>query len=193
MADGALAMSWIEALVQNIERLLKFVLPCRVVRSYRRAIVFRLGVPHRVKTGFFWLWPFCIEEESQVVVNVQTRNLLTQSMTTKDEAQVSFSVNVSYQITDAMAYYCEVADFETALDALAMVHLAAKVREKTWTELLADQKKMEKSLGDTLTTRVKDWGVEILVVGFTDLVKTRAYRLFGDMGAESKNQKAWTQ
>jgi hypothetical protein len=66
------------------------------------------------------------------------------------------------------------------MEGLAMVHLAQKVRDYTWPELVAHQKDLERSLKNTLTTRVKKWGVEIVEVGLTDLVRSRSYRLFGD-------------
>jgi regulator of protease activity HflC (stomatin/prohibitin superfamily) len=183
-------VSWFEAIVVHLERLIKLFTPFRVARSYRRAIVFRWGQPHRVCTGFFWMWPCKIEEAEFVIISVETRNLLTQTMTTKDEKVASFSANITFKVVDPVKYYCEVFDFETALDAVAMTHLASRVREKSWAELQSDQKDLEQSLKNTLTTRVKDWGVVILSVGFTDFVQTKAYRLFGDTGADNRNQKS---
>jgi regulator of protease activity HflC (stomatin/prohibitin superfamily) len=110
----------------------------------------------------------------------QVYNLPTQSITTKDDVTVTFSANIRFRISDVLLNLTEVHNFEASLEGAAMVHLAQRVRAWSWKELVENQKKLETSLADTLTTRVKRWGVEILEVGLTDLVKGKVYRFYGD-------------
>lgn len=104
------------------------------------------------------------------------------SITTKDDQTVTFSANVAYEITDARLMYTKVQDFSLSLARLAEGHLATKIRDQDYNDLIAGQKKLEESLERTLTTKARGWGVTISDVWITDLVKSRQYRLFGVQG-----------
>lgn len=153
------------------------VLPTRQKPYYRtippRAIVASLGPG--VHRRLWWM-----EEVQNESIVEQVYNLPTQSITTKDDVAVTFSANIRFQISDVVLNLTQVHNFEASLEGAAMVHLAQRVRDWNWKELVENQKKLEKSLADTLTTRVKHWGVEIIDVGLTDLVKGRVYRFYGD-------------
>jgi regulator of protease activity HflC (stomatin/prohibitin superfamily) len=152
--------------------------PCKIIRSYQRGIRFKNGVVHeeQLVPGLYWFIPFfwAIEEVS-VVEDVL--DLPTQSITTADGKMVSFSANVSFEVTDAVLLYTQVQDFEQNLSRIACGHLAMRVREWRWDELQESQKKLEASLRDTLTTRVKGWGCRIIECRLTDLVQARQIRL----------------
>jgi 3-oxoacyl-(acyl-carrier-protein) synthase len=51
------------------------------------------------------------------------------------------------------------------------------VRAWTWDELLEKQSELESSARKTMTTAVKDWGVEVDNIGFVSFVKTRSFSL----------------
>lgn len=177
-------MTWIDALLSNFWAVINFFRPYRVLRPYERGVVFRLGRYHRtMHEGFNWLIPCRIEEVDDVTVAEETRNLLTQSVTTKDDITVTFSCNIVFQCVDPEAYRINVHDPDASLDALAMTHLAARAREWTWAELRENQAELERSLKGTLTTRVKRWGIEVIAVGFTDFVRAKPLRLYGDPSA----------
>lgn len=174
-------MSWIEALVANFKALLDFIAPFRIIKVYERGVVLRLGMPHRVmEPGFRWLWPCNIETVNEVVVVEQTMDLMVQSITTTDDVSVTFSVNLVYCVSDPIAHHTAVTDFERSAEAYARIHLSQRARDKTWQELLTDQKKLESSLEGTLSTRLAKWGAEVISVGFTDITKARPLRLFLD-------------
>jgi regulator of protease activity HflC (stomatin/prohibitin superfamily) len=177
-------MSWVDAIVQNLLAILRFLSPVRVVRVYQRGVVFRFGIVVRtVAPGLRFLWPCKVEEMELVQVAEETRNLLSQTVTTADDISVTFSVNLVFRVIDPALYLCAVFNFDDSLDAFAMTHLAARAREQTWGELREGQKKLEASLKGTLTTRLDKWGAEIVSVGFTDMTKAQPFRLFGDPGA----------
>lgn len=184
-------MTWIDAIITNLKALVTLLSPVRVIRSYQRGVVFRKGIPHRVmQPGWNWCWPLMFEVVEAVGVNEETRNLLSQSVTTSDDVSATFSVNLVFIITDATKYYTEVYSFEQSIDAVAMTHLHKRARALTWAELRSDEQltKLEASLKGTLTTRVQKWGAEIVSVGFTDMVRTRQFRLFGDPGESMRNR-----
>ena len=174
-------MSWVDALVANAKELLAWILPFSVIRVYERGVVLRWGIPHRVQeAGFRWHYSFGIEEVERVVVVEQTMDLVVQSITTKDDVSVTLSVNFVYSVSDATAYHTAVTDFDRSAEGYARIHLSQRARELTWAELLEGQRKLEASLEGTLTTRLKAWGADVQRLGFTDLTRARAYRLFTD-------------
>jgi len=180
-------MNWIQALVENFERLLAWTMPFRVIKVYERGVVLRLGKPDRVlDPGWRWILPFNIDVVTEIVVVERTMDLMVQSITTTDDVSVTFSVNMVYSVSDPMAHHTAVADFERSAEGYARIHLSQRARDKTWAELLADQKKLESSLEGTLSTRLARWGAEVVSVGFTDMTRAKPFRLFSDPASAQK-------
>ncbi len=152
--------------------------PVKIVRVYQRGVRFRNGTVTEpaLPPGHYYFWPFFWAIEVVDVVE-DVLDLPSQSITTKDGKMVTFSANVSFEVTDAVALYTEVQDFDENLSRIACGHLAMRVREWEWIELQESQRKLESSLRDTLTTRVKGWGVKIIECRLTDLVQARQIRL----------------
>jgi regulator of protease activity HflC (stomatin/prohibitin superfamily) len=168
-------MTLVEILSNNILALL----PVKVIQSYERGVKFHLGRDVALlEPGLYFFIPF-VQSIEVVHVVPEVINLATQTVLTADGHPVTFSANIEFEIEDARAMFCKVQDFQNSLANLAMNHLAQKIRAWTLSELNAGQKDLEKSLKDTMTTRVKKWGVVVLSVGITDLVTTKAYRLYG--------------
>lgn len=173
MFGGATLIGWIG---ENIAALVPF----RFVRSYQRAVRFWLGQPGpELGAGFWWVIPGLLTIEI-VDTRADTSNLPTQSVTLKDGRSVTFSANVEFEIVDAVAYLTGVQQFDFSITNVAMSHLAKRVRAWTWDELVAEQRALELSLRDTMTTRAKRWGVQINDVGITDLTCAKTFRLYGD-------------
>lgn len=174
-------MTWIESILSRLAELWPWsrVKPWqRAVRSSFvpfggiRVMVLEPGIARSIP----WFDTLEIRD-----VQEDTWNLPTQSVTTKDDVAVTFSANFAYEIDDVRASVVNVREFQSSLQDLGMMHLAKRVRDMTWPELLAEQTDLEKSLRGTLTTRAKEWGVKITQVGITDLVKARQFRHFGEL------------
>ena len=173
-------MTW--NLVDLISNNILALLPLRIIHSFERGVKFRLGRDiAELQPGLHFFWPYFEDIE---VINVvpEVINLPTQSLTTLDGHHISFSANIEFEVHDARAMFCGVQDFQNSLMNMAMNHLAYRVRDWTWQELREGQRELERSIKDTLTTRVKKWGVTVLSVGITDLVETQTYRIFGESG-----------
>lgn len=167
-----------------LENLVTF-LPFRIVHSYQRGVRFSRGVAQaaQLEPGVHWFLPL-FQSIEVVSVASEVLNLPTQTVTTLDGEPVSFSANIEYQVVDVVAMYCNVQDFEASVIGAAMGHLATKVRKNNYLDLVAEQSPLERSLRDTLTTRLKEWGVKVLDVRLTDFVRARAYRVYGDPGTQ---------
>ena len=169
----------VEMILQNLMSLLPFV----IVKSYQAGIRWTLGRnPIELKPGPHWkIWLLHSATVYELCDDVV--DLPVQSVITKDEKLVCFSVNIGYRIVDVVAHGCNVQDFVESTAGLAMTHLAQRVREMDLNELTASGglKKLESSLEGTLTTRMKRWGTEVFSVGFTNFAEVpRQMRIFLD-------------
>lgn len=180
-------MSWVDALIANFKELVAFVAPFSVIQVYERGVVKRFGIPHRVQEpGFRLHWSCGVEEVVRVVVVEETMDLMVQSITTKDDVSVTFSVNLVFYVTDPTLYHTAVTDFNRSVEGYARIHLSQRARDKVWVDLLADQRKLESSLEGTLSTRLAKWGAEVVSAGFTDMTRAKPFRLFSDPASASK-------
>jgi regulator of protease activity HflC (stomatin/prohibitin superfamily) len=167
-------------LIRAIVEIIKYLWPIRVVKSYERGVRFIGGMePRELKPGIYWHVPFFMSIDTLAIVQ-DVVDLDIQAITTKDGKSVVISANVAFRITDAVAHWTSVQDFAENFPRMACRHVSAKAREWTWDELLAHQKDLEKSLRETLNTRMArlGWGAEIDDVGLTDLVLARQWRMF---------------
>lgn len=167
-------MGWLQLVFDKIE----YLWPLRHIRSWERGVFMCCGWTYKkqLSPGVWPFIPWFMAIEVLPVVE-DVIDLPTQSITTSDGRMVSFSANVSYEVTDVVALYTQVQDFGENLSRVAAGHLAMRVREWSWDELQEGQRKLESSLRDTLTTRVKGWGVRILETRLTDMVQAKQFRL----------------
>ena len=171
--------NFIDAVLQNIMDLMPFV----IVKSYERGVRWKFGKsPKELAPGIHvrvWL----LHSTEVVTTAADVLMLPIQSVITKDEKLVCFKAIVGYRITDIVKHCCEITDFRDSTVCLAMQHLAKRVREGSLSEVVADLSKLEKSLERTLETKLKEWGTEVITVGFVDFCEVPTQvRLFQDDG-----------
>lgn len=174
-----LAETFVGAILNNLMALAPFVM----VLSYQRGVRWKWGKnPVALEPGFHlrcWLM-HKVEISDMTDCAIE---LPIQSVMTADEKLLCFSANIGYRISDVVAHWQSVHDFESSTAALAMTHLAERVRGQNLSEVIADQSKLEKSLRGTLTTKFKNWGTEVFAVGFTNFAEVNnQFRIFTDGG-----------
>jgi regulator of protease activity HflC (stomatin/prohibitin superfamily) len=163
----------VDALLNNLQALV----PVKVVYSYEQGVKFRRGVDiEQLEAGWHWYWPF-VEHIELVNIQEEGVDLPLQTVTTKDGVEVTFSANVFFVVKSARLAFLGVQDLDHWISRRSASHLHRKVREWEYAELVSHQKDLETSLKETLSTRLKKYGVEIVSVELTDFVRTRAYRL----------------
>lgn len=174
-------MNVIQIILENLAELLPWV----VILTFEGGVRWTLGKnPVALGPGFHWRI-LGIHRVEVIDVVDQFFETPIQSVITQDGTLVCFSVNVGYRITDTVKHFCEVSDFQEAIQALAESHLAARVREQSYDDVVSDLKKLETSCRGTLTTRVQTWGTEIFLVGFTNFAKVpNQFRIFGGLAPD---------
>lgn len=169
--------------VEHIAANIGAMLPYEILTSYEKGVRWRLGrKPQEIGPGPHWRIPIYHKIMKFDVVD-EVMDLPVQSVITKDNKAVCFSVNIAFRIADVVAHACGVQDFFESTAGAAMTHLAKRVRERTLEELEQPEglSKLERSLRDTLTTKMRAWGTEVQDVGFTNFVANpRMMRLFID-------------
>lgn len=155
------------------------LVPARIIESWEQGIRFRRGEPDPdpLGPGIWFFKPF-LDRIEVIPTKPRFIDLPTQSVTTQDNQTVTFSANICYEIENAVLAYTEVHDLEDFMSRASMGHLHGKIHEWSLVDLMAHLKDLEKSLEGTLQTRVRKWGIKVLDVKLTDMVKTRQYRLY---------------
>lgn len=166
-----------EKLAENLLDLM----PWYVVRSYEMACQWTFGQnPIPKGPGWHWRWYGITTYEKMPVVD-DVLELPVQTVISKDKKSISFKAVVRYRIEDVVLHFCNVNEFIPSTKALAMGHLAKRVRDQSLEETELDLDKLERSCAGTLTTQVKEWGTKILGVHFVDFAEVPTHvRLWGD-------------
>lgn len=170
-------MNIIEIVLNNLMALLPFV----IIKTYERGVRYSFGKhPKELTPGFHWkLWVYHHIEVGMVSDDYIETPI--QSVITKDGKLIVFSVNIGYRIVDIVKHYTSVQEFTDSTKALAMVHLAKKVRETALADV--DLRKLEASLRGTLTNQFEKWGTRVFQVGFVNFSEVpQQIRLFSDNG-----------
>ena len=171
----------LDTFVDKIFENLAELLPLVVVKSYERGVRWTMGRnPVALEPGFrLRVWLYHSIEKRSVVDDVL--ELPTQSVMTKDEKLLCFSAVIGFRIDDIVAHHCNVTEFTESTIAMAMAHLAKRVREQTLSEVVLDLTKLERSLKETLTTRFREWGTTVTFVGFPNFAEVPTQiRIFGE-------------
>lgn len=156
------------------------LIPVIKIHSYERGVKFRWGKDIGIVKPGIWLYLPYVESIESVDVQEQTHNLLTQSMTSKDDKIVTFSCNLTYKVTNARKKFTVVHNFDESIQSLVMMTVADEVSASTFKQLTHEKLQVEARILDRLNLRVTRWGAKIIDFAFTDLVQARVYRLFGD-------------
>jgi regulator of protease activity HflC (stomatin/prohibitin superfamily) len=172
-------MDFVQIILNNLMSILPFV----VLKTYQRGVRWKFGRnPVELMPGYRLRLPL-VHQVEQFDIADEVIDLPIQSVITKDEKLVCFSVNIGFRVVDVVKHANAVQDFVNSTHGLAMTHLAKRVRQKSLKELIEDLSKLERSLEDTLTNRMKDWGTEVFSVGFTDFAEVpNQIRVFGGAG-----------
>lgn len=154
-----------------------------VVSHWERGIVLRLGRFHReIKPGFHLVWPLWIEEVITEGMAITTTNLPAQSVTTKCGQAVTVAAVVTWKVSNVRKLILDVdGRQEPVLDACAGA-VARAIAARDWAELHGHEADVATEITKAVHRRAMRYGVDVLEVQFTDLVKCRGLRLWAGPG-----------
>lgn len=169
-------MSWLETLFSFLRQLIPWV----VVRDGEAGVRFVFGKSRGpYPPGWYFSTPMLYQMVSHFAEH-RVINLLSMSVTTKDGVPVTLSANITYRTHDARLSRVMVQEPEGAMGQEAMKAVHRCARRVPFPKLLASQRSLERGTMRTLQRTVTDWGITVLDVGLTDLVRASQHRLFVD-------------
>ena len=149
--------------------------PCFVVRAFEKGVVLRFGKYHRdIGPGLHWKWPL-VEEPIEVTACITTVRLPAQSLTTKDDVQVTVASIVKYEIIDAKPYCVEIWDQHDVLTDVTMGAIRKATAEADYAGLVASPP--ESAVLAAVRKEVNRFGFKIHAITFTTFTRARPLML----------------
>jgi regulator of protease activity HflC (stomatin/prohibitin superfamily) len=167
----------------------------RVVREYRRLVVFRIGKCIGARgPGPVLLIPFVDRP-----VNVDLRELFIeiphQSCITKDNVPIQIDFLVYRQVVDAVASVIAVANFAGASQGIAATTLRAIIGDFLLDDVLARREQINEVLRRKLDEVTERWGVKVTAVEIREILPPREVQeaMNRQMSAERTRRAAVTE
>lgn len=136
-----------------------------VLPEYERGVIFRLGrlIPQPKGPGLIVvLKP--IDRVVRISLQVETMEVPSQDVVTKDNVTVKVSAVVFFRVIDPSKAIVEVAHFVHATSQLAQTRLRSVLGEADLDELLSEREKLNARLQETLDEHTAQWGIKVQAV-----------------------------
>lgn len=153
------------------------LMPFTVLNEYEHGVILRFGKFHKsIEAGFNWKIPLA-DSALYCRNTITTLVMRNQSLTTKDEQQITVEAIVKYKISNAKKFLLEVEDSVDAISDITQAKIKDLVMHKTWEEVKELQ---DSEIKDLVINEVKDFGVKVFYITVTSLVKTRVYKFINN-------------
>ena len=143
-----------------------YIINCiKILPEYERGVVFRLGrlLPEPKGPGLVLIFA-PIDRIVRVSLRVETMEVPSQDVVTKDNVTVKVSAVVFFRVLDPRRAIVEVAHFVHATSQLAQTRLRSVLGEADLDELLSEREKLNARLQETLDTHTEQWGIKVQAV-----------------------------
>ena len=143
-----------------------YIVNCiKILPEYERGVVFRLGrlLPEPKGPGLVLIFA-PIDKIVRVSLRVETMEVPSQDVVTKDNVTVKVSAVVFFRVLDPRKAIVEVAHFVHATSQLAQTRLRSVLGEADLDELLSEREKLNARLQETLDTHTGQWGIKVQAV-----------------------------
>ena len=156
-----LNLSWIVLVI-----IFLYLVNCiKILPEYERGVIFRLGrlLPRPKGPGLVLIFP-PIDRMVRVSLRVETLEVPSQDVVTKDNVTVKVSAVVFFRVVDPRKAIVEVAHFVHATSQLAQTRLRSVLGEADLDELLSERERLNARLQAILDTQTEPWGIKIQAV-----------------------------
>ncbi len=145
----------------------------RVVREYRRLVVFRLGKVLGAKgPGPVLLIPF-VDRPVMVDLRELYIEVPHQACITKDNVPISIDFLVYRQVIDPLASVVAVTNFASASQGIAATTLRAVIGDIPLDDVLAKREQINQDLQRKLDEVTERWGVKVTAVEIREVLPPR--------------------
>ena len=143
-----------------------YVFNCvNILPEYERGVIFRLGrlLPQPKGPGLIVVFK-PIDKIVRISLRVETMEVPSQDVVTKDNVTVKVSAVVFFRVIDPNKAIVEVAHFVHATSQLAQTRLRSVLGEADLDELLSEREKLNARLQGTLDEHTAQWGIKVQAV-----------------------------
>ncbi len=137
----------------------------KILAEYERAVIFRLGRVLSQPKGPGIILVFApIDRMVRVPLRVETMDVPTQDLVTRDNVTVKVNAVVYFRVIDPQKAVLEVRDYLYATSQLAQTTLRSVLGEAELDELLSQREKLNVRLQTVLDRHTDPWGVKVTMV-----------------------------
>lgn len=143
-----------------------YLLNCiKILAEYERGVIFRLGrlLPRPKGPGLVLVFA-PIDRMVRMSLRVETMEVPSQDVVTKDNVTVKVSAVVFFRVIDPQRAVVEVAHYVHATSQLAQTRLRSVLGEADLDELLSQRERLNARLQGTLDEHTGPWGIKIQAV-----------------------------
>ncbi len=141
----------------------------RIVREYERVVVFRLGRLRGARgPGLVFIIPL-MERTRWVNLQVDTADIPTQDLITKDNVTVRVEAAVFFRVVDPIKAVVAIRDYQHGVLRIAQTTLRATLGQQDLDDLLAKQTAINELLGRIIDAGTEPWGVNVVKVETKDV------------------------
>lgn len=145
----------------------------KIVRQYERLVVFRLGhVIGEMGPGPVWLWPI-VDRATRVDLREQFLEVPSQTCITKDNAPIAVDFLIYWRVVSPTDSTVQVANFQGAVQGIAMTTLRAVVGDIPLDDVLARRDHINQVLQVKLDEVTSRWGVKVTAVEIREITPPR--------------------
>ncbi len=168
--QGGISTTDIIGLVFLLIVILVFVgLSFRVVKEWEKAVVLRLGRLLGLKgPGIIFLIPF-VDKPIIVDLRINSVDVPSQSIITKDNVSVAIDAVVYYKVVDAQKAVTTVFNYNVAVLNLAQTSLRDIAGQMELDEILTKRENINLKLQEILDTITEGWGIKVTQVTIRDI------------------------
>jgi regulator of protease activity HflC (stomatin/prohibitin superfamily) len=153
---------WIIALIVVVIYALSSI---KILAEYERGVIFRLGRLLSQPKGPGLILVFApIDRMVRVSLRVETLEVPSQDVVTRDNVTVKVNAVVYFRVIDSTKAIVEVANFLYATSQLAQTTLRSVLGEVELDELLSQREKLNVRLQSVLDQHTGPWGVKVAMV-----------------------------
>lgn len=161
----------------------------KINKQWEKAVIFRLGKFNRLKDeGVFFKIPF-IESAPRRDMRIQTLDIRSQKVITKDNITLVIDAVVFLKVEDAAASIINVMNYIRAVEQFAQPTLKNIVGEYELDSLLTKREEIAEKVKKMVDTESKKWGVDVQIVELQDIVLPEEMQRVIARQAEAEREK----
>jgi regulator of protease activity HflC (stomatin/prohibitin superfamily) len=122
----------------------------------------------------YWAW---IADIQEFPVNALVIESEIQGLTTKDGKSIAVSVGIQYRITDLVAWYTKVHDFEESVSNRIQMIVGEYISQ----HLFEDARYLDAGVEEEICETLARWGCEVDHISFINSIKSRPLLHFGNL------------